>query len=279
MKTITCLLLLIVGGVSAQTIPNNSFENWSFRNGWLEPDGYVSSNYIASVGGLETCVASSNPHTGSFALQILNRLDTVLNDTLQAWAISGLDYEQPGFAYNLRPQALTFYYQYNGRDKDTAACVVRLTKWNQIKNKQDTVALGIMVYYDSIGVYTLSVIPFTYFLPIRPDTCTIIFTGSISKLPKPENYLLIDDISFIGSVGVDEYSQSRLSIYPNPVSDKSLIHSELDFPIKVSIVNAMGKQVYFGKSTEVNFRELSAGVYWLMDMERNGTTPIRFLKL
>lgn len=259
-----CIVVLAQG----QQLLNSGFENWTLKNEYIEPDGWISTNAYAFLGAPETCYPFEEAHTGNWSAKLETRLDPITGDTLRAVLITGSDYEAPGVSFPHRPTACNFYYKHNRLD--TAAAVVYLTKWNSVLKRKDTIASGFTIFFDIASTFTLRTIPLTYSGTAKPDSCLFLFTTTLKDKPNPGNYLIIDDIAFTGFLSVDGIeNQPALRIYPNPAKDIVTIDTEDD--IKQVIVRTVeGKEVFKGFDKKLTVGHLNSSVYIIEVETANG---------
>lgn len=276
---IIAFLLLIKIAANAQQLPNSSFESWSLRDEYIEPDGWISTNAYAYFGAVETCYPFEDAHSGKWAAKLETRIDPTTKDTLKAILAIGNDYENLGIAFTQRPTALKLYYQHNL--KDTALGAVFLTKWNTQTNKRDTIATAFHFFTDSTNAYKLLTMPFTYTQPIQPDSCIAVFLSTLKPKPNPHNFLLIDDLELTGlvNVSVGELPATKaVKVYPNPVSKVLTIETKKSVKT-VTVFDLQGKKVLQATATTIDVTALENTYYFLFIAFENGDTyTTRFLK-
>jgi len=91
-------------------------------------------------------------------------------------------------------------------------------------------------------------------------------------------YLTGDGASTI-TLGLENFGQKAILIYPNPVNDVVTIAGQ-DINIKaVSIVNTLGQTVYNGTSDKVDMSQLQSGIYMVkVVLDNNQTTVKKIVK-
>ena len=80
-------------------------------------------------------------------------------------------------------------------------------------------------------------------------------------------------------VGIKEYNNMRVSIYPNPASD--VIYVNTNNPFIWSLTNLMGDKIktnYCKSSSAITVSDLTEGVYFLMITTENKTQRLKFIK-
>lgn len=272
MKLWLSALLYLTISISCigQQLPNSSFENWSLKGEYIEPDGWISTNAFAFNGAVETCYPFEDAHSGKWGMKLESRIDPLTKDTLQAILALGSDYNNAGIGYNQRPTGLKLFYQHNL--KDTALAAVFLTKWNTQTSKRDTIASAFHFFTDSTSTYKALTMPLTYTQSIRPDSCITIFLSTLKAKPNPNNFLLIDDLELTGNVnvGVNELpNTTTVKIYPNPTTD--MLKIEAEQPLQsVTIFDVQGKKVLKAKDIIIDVSSLKTNTYYIFIEFENG---------
>lgn len=297
-------LLLMTGAIHAQTIPNNSFEDWypyntgtfsgEFPNSWTTSDSLSQ----ALAGGISAFRATDG-YSGTYALHLRSTRVTYLV----------FQFNAPGVATNGNFALVGTTLSFTGGSPDTArsrvftgqykyapaaagdACVLSVAKLRWNGTSRDTIAIGSDTLEAAASTYT----PFTVDLVYRdfinrPDTCLILLLSS-RALNDPQaavgSELVVDDIAFSGFVGVDEVSDvvENLQLYPSPAS--TMLHMNAEFKhhpgtLRASILDITGKQVLqvpvSGTSLEMDVSALPEGTYLfnLLDDRQAILTSRRF---
>ena len=264
------VLLCVYAVVGAQQLPNGGFENWSLRDEYIEPDGWISTNAYAYFGAVETCYPFEDAHTGKWAAKLETRIDPLTNDTLRCLLVVGGSYDFPGIPLYQKYRGVSFYYKHNL--KDTALAAFFLTKWNAQTNKRDTVATAFNFFTDSTSTYKLKNISFTYTQQnLRADTCVAVFLSSLKDKPNPNNFLLIDDVAVDVYLGVDDVNTPNFKVYPNPTQNTVGIKSEEKIA-QLRLYNTIGKHIQTSTESTLQIGYLPAGTYILWVHFANGQT-------
>ena len=86
------LVIFAINSLYAQSIPNASFENWTFKNSkFYDPDGWGTLNPLTSPANLITCskgTASPAPNAGISYMMLASK--SLSGQTLSAIAVSGI---------------------------------------------------------------------------------------------------------------------------------------------------------------------------------------------
>jgi hypothetical protein len=191
---------------AAAQIPNAGFEQWTAGN----PDGWMSNN----IPPVATPVSqSSNRHGGSFSAQaeVVNALGSPYPPVL--WS---------QFPVSQRHATLTFWVEFTSVGGDGASVEVLLY------NNQAPIGAGFGETFQS-QPWELVTIDIEYFTTEIPDSCIIYFVvASDTGDPHVGSTARIDDLAFVGIVGVDDTEQQPLAFgldqnYPNPFNPSTTI--------------------------------------------------------
>lgn len=262
--------LFVYAVVDAQQLPNGGFENWSLKNEYIEPDGWISTNAYAYFGAVETCYPFEDAHTGKWAAKLETRVDPLTKDTLRALMVVGDNYDFPGIPLYQKYNAVSFYYQHNL--KDTALAAFFLTKWNTQKNKRDTLASAFNFFTDSTSTYKQKSLVFDYGQnTTKPDTCIAFFLSSLKEKANPYNFLLLDDISVDVFLGIDDTILPQIEVYPNPSSSIINVNSPLQIQ-SVSVYSLTGKLLMQSDVDTFSISQLTPATYILWVKFCNGQT-------
>lgn len=304
MKKYTLIILLFLGsGTFAQTVQNGGFETWTNLLVFMEPQGYVTSNYasvLLGTGGLPRANVSrsSTKHGGSYAAKLESYAQNVGDTTgVPGLMITGaLDLVtatiKPGIPISGgRPTELRGYYKYaEGNKPDSGIISVILTKFNPLAGGLNIVGVGASIFSNVDSFINFSV-PIIYATGDEPDTVilimgttTIIGLDSASLTSAPVGSILyVDDLTFFGSAPNAVGSVDKLidaSLYPNPSVD--LIN--VDYlqvnasEVNIKLLSIDGRKVYeetkfssAGKQTiSINVANIDAGMYQLVVSTMDG---------
>jgi hypothetical protein len=295
MKSLLSLLLIFFGilTVSAQNIPNASFENWynyslgKYPNSWTTSDSIsvANSGGISVFDGTDAYDGTKSLHLKSVQVTILIQIKgpgiatnglISLNQSTFQFVFSG------GSPDTARSRFLTGWYKYLPTNSGDAAVVqAYLFKNNGIT--RDTVAKGTMEISGTVSTYTQFVLQMNYLdFTVQPDTCLIILQSS-RGLNDPNigvgTEFIVDSLGFSGFVGIDELknSVSDVKIFPSPADNELTIDVTLKYNISLTcdIYDLNGRLVYSApmRSTKekIDVSAFSAGRYILKigDAKRN----------
>src|SRR6185437_13971297 len=199
----SAVFALLIGTAAAQTIPNNSFENWNY-NIWMDPTNYTTANdqYVpyGIMGTVTQTSGAGSFYHGAHAVKLMT--DTVrvggVKDTLQAYMANG----NPGgggpitggIPYAQKPTGMRFYYTCDVKLGDTALVLAVFKKAGSPIGICEAKLIG------NVGTWTLYTQPATIFL--TPDTVVFACTSSNLLLNGysglPGSTLFIDSVTFTG---------------------------------------------------------------------------------
>jgi hypothetical protein len=304
MKTLLSSLLIFIGifSVSAQDIPNASFENWHPYSLGEYPDFWSTSDSVAvALGGGTSVFKGTDPYDGNLSLH--------LKSVTTTFGISG-----PGVATNgvvtlsgstfifkggsldtARSRFFTTWYKYTPANATDAAVVkVYLLKWNSTTSIRDTIADAVSEISDTTSTYTQLVLAMNFRdFQLQPDSCLIIFQSS-RGLNDPTlgvgSEFVVDSLGFSGWVGVNELPNSinSVNIFPSPADNQLTIDVDLKNNISLGyeIYDMNGRLLITSKmnSTKevVDVSNLSSGRYILkLNDGKDGqlySTPISIVR-
>lgn len=300
MKKIFTLLAicLFVSALSAQTIPNAGFEQWTSDNeatGWAST---FSMNLQLTTLDYSSAEKSSNSHSGYFAMGLhpyaINLM--VTSFTLPGIAHLGTfnpDFDltslmgglmgggggidagsfiegmvQGGIPCNRVPQSVKAWIRYVPNTDDAMSITVRCYSNGEV------VAEGI--YNQTLASYGYEqvTIPVTATSSTTPDQLNII----INCGNKEGTNLYIDDVELVmdgGGSGIEEPANVIFSAGPNPTRDILTITPTVAGSYQAIMFDMNGREVWAGQSlqgaTKVDVSNLSEGVYFLK-VTANGLT-------
>jgi hypothetical protein len=283
MKKLVFILIILTLNFELSTFicfaqPNGGFESWSIVNGNERPDNWQTLNFLSSFGNPVSAFKASgaDKHSGDWALKlktvylINNPAPHTLQDSIGDIFTGKIILSPPSLKFGIpftgRPEKLEFWCKYIPVGTDVAGAFALLQKWNG--TKQDTIAYGDVKIYTTL-TYTLFQINLDYHSTISPDTVTIAFSSSYSKLlVRAGSTLYIDDVVFTGWVGIDEHSvfDDKVKIFPNPAKDNVTIHAQIDAADNMRVVDVSGKLTGEYKiqnyETIINTTVLAEGIYF-----------------
>lgn len=257
--------LLFATGLQAQ-IPNPGFENWSMKNGFLEPDGWETNNIIHSNSPYDTNIfvkrVDSISAEGKFSMYISNETSAFEFGPGNAFTFFRL----PSLEDTLHIQIQFPPSQQQGR-----AVLVNLLGYGT--GEQFSFQLVDTV----IPNFSDWKLPFSF--TTLPDSVKLnIGFGCGCMLPAKG--VFIDNLYLKSTLSTSLYDNHQFSIFPNPVEGILKFSANLSFPIDYKIINTSGalKQQGVLKNENLNVEELPPGIYFLQIKVEGKMLQSRFVK-
>jgi hypothetical protein len=242
---ILCLVLLLgmFGAHLMAQIPNAGFENWTAG----EPDGWFTNN----ESGLIFVTQSTTSRGGSFAARgdVIDIGGFGFGPLLAPGNASGTII---GFPVSQRHQALTGYYQFTPNVTGLLQILVSMG----IATPTDTIPVGAGAFVTSSAANSFTQFSAPIFYnPGANDPnwalITIQILGS-GSFPPAGASMLIDDLSFGGTVGIEDEQQDFVvsdyeleQNYPNPFNPSTRISFSLPkiSVVEIVIYDQLGQEV------------------------------------
>lgn len=300
MKKIFTLLTIcfFASALSAQTIPNADFEQWTSDNeatGWAST---FSMNLQLTTLDYSSAQKSSNSHSGYFAMGLhpygMNLMITSF--TLPGIAHLGTfnpDFDltslmggmmggggnidagsfiegmvQGGIPCNSVPQSVKAWIRYVPAAGDAMSITVRCY------NNGEVVAEGVYNQTAASYGYEQVTIPVTTTSSATPNQMNIIINCGNQEGTE----LFVDDMEVVtagGGTGIEESSNVIFSAGPNPTRDNLTITPTVEGSYHAVLFDMNGREVWAGQAlqgvTRVDVSALSEGVYFLK-VSANGLT-------
>jgi len=292
MKTTLTLIAfgILCFSVKAQ-IPNNGFETLNTDNNisqWSKT--FLTVIIIDSTGSHGDSIVFDSPnnalylpttdaHSGQYALEMRNAFNFTSNSGiaggahLSAEESYSIGFEAPIPCSPILPEAFSFYYKYFPLATDSAQAVVNLFDVDGIQVGEALVTLG-----GTVSNYTFVSTPIVY-SDLRPvESFSISFaTSSYGNQPTFGTRFMVDDVSFDGSLGLDEL-ESSLSVFPNPANSSFEINGLTgNESIGISDLNGRVLESTGEENQTINCSTWSNGIYLLKVSDANGTSIKKFL--
>lgn len=293
MKTTLTLLAFGILGFSAKAqIPNSGFETLNPENNisqWSKT--FLTVIIIDSTGESHgdsivfdspnhaLYLPTTDAHSGQYALEMRNAFNFTSNTGIAGGAILSAEesysigFEVPVPCTPILPESFSFYYKYFPLATDSAQAVVNLFDVDGIQVGEALVTLG-----GTVSNYTFVSTPIVY-SDLRPvESISISFaTSSYGNQPTFGTRFLVDDVSFDGSLGLDELENS-LSVFPNPANSSFEIDGLTgNESVGISDLNGRVIELNSDENHPINCSTWSNGIYLLKVSNANGTSVKKFL--
>jgi len=257
-------------------IPNGGFENWVDQGGYLDPVGWLTYNDIVIVtpgGWTATTVEQGSPGVVGAYHAVITTVAVPFGPIIQGWISAGSSSGNSGFPYTQRPGMLTGQWQYGIQPGDTAQVQVALSKWNSGTNSTEPVAFGTLEVTGSLGTWQAFAVPFTYISSETPDTAYIQIVSSIDfSAPVAGSFVKVDDLAFVGTVGMSELAPMLVSVFPSPASN--ILTVTCSEPGDLQLIDASGRVVLRSRiasnTATVDVLALASGLYTYQFIPQNG---------
>lgn len=273
-------LLLSIGVVltsislNAQ-VTNGGFETWAAGNpaSWTWYSN-LPANAIANPALGGTCTANgvatmpcTQGTTGAPEGTSYVKLTTVTragsNDP-QADGVFGGTIIQTK-ATTAKPTSFSFKYKYAGANSDSAIVFIQGTKWNG--TSATVVGQGYYIVNANASAWTTVTNEAINWGATAPDTLEIFISSSIGDVlsggytPQDNSIFEVDQLTMAGgTASIDEFTNSTVSVYPNPATSVLNIDSKEDVS-SVNVITTDGKIVATSSTSSINLENLNAGMY------------------
>lgn len=277
--------LLLSMYVHAQnSIPNYGMESWVNSTGFYEePVNWGTLNFLGLTqygGNPITCFKDSlTQHSGNYCVRVesvaltANPASGSIPDTLgYIWtgAVNLISQTATfGYAQSARPLNFNWWSKYSPMNAgDSGYVIVALTHWNGLST--DTLAYAGSVIYNTPSWTQFNTTFFynpLYPNTIFPDTAIIVCSATDDHFPRPGSKLWMDDMSFTGWVGVNEFSGNdySVSVFPNPSSTTTNFEINNPDAAEIAIYDLQGRELkrenISGNKVSIDTHSFSPGIY------------------
>jgi hypothetical protein len=225
---LSTLCIGLMSAISFAQLPNPGFETWMNMGTYENPDGWSTLNDLTTSTGVYTATKGTPGSPGASYLKLTSK--TVGSSVVNGVAVSGqIDpiTQQPvsGFAFNQQPASFNGKWQHMIYGSSQGSINVTLTRWDATSNSRIIVATANKTLSGMAMSWANFTIPFVYADTQAPDSCIIVMKASGNN-PTQDDYLWVDNLSFVGNVvGLNEESSfdSEMVLYPNPAYEKATI--------------------------------------------------------
>jgi hypothetical protein len=269
--TIIFLIFIAVdySNLYAQDIPNAGFEKWVTKDGYQEPENWMSADTYLALMPDNTVFTLSSTDTAfldnkaalleskSFVFLPKPIPGVLTNGTFQLDLNNSPEFTG-GTPFSARPAGIQFHYRYRPVKGDMFAARVYLFRFNPDKGKRDTIGVGAITDGGLTTVYQPMIIPIDYYRPEVPDSILILFVSSAFK-PVAGTRLFVDDVTVLETVDVPDgkMDESSVLFYPNPASGRLNIQLDKNWRgARYSIYDESGRTV-------LPEREIPAEEFWM----------------
>jgi hypothetical protein len=264
-------------------LPNPGFEQWDSSvvingNKIHDPSDWFSSNAgLVDIGMEQTCVRTTDAHSGNYAIQLTSKMDD--GDEQATYLTSGSSIGQgpsdptvAKFRLQGRINGFEGYYKYMPNGVDSFRVFLAMYRNGQ--------SLGQSFIYISAPTssYTKFFWPVNYPGTITPpDSAKFIIEPSVIN-GSEGSVLILDDlgVTYGFSTGVNEEDMAaQFELYPNPTASVLTITSNSVIgELSYKIVDAKGALVLKGEynGVSIDVADLPKGLYNLLVSTPEGNT-------
>jgi hypothetical protein len=278
---------VLLSNLGFAQIPNGNFENWTAINNYYEPQNWSCLNSITSRFAVYTSNRIGDASRG-FSVSIYSKEvnGKVVPGILVSGKIDTISYKPiSGFAFSERPVELNGVRQFMGYENDNGFIAAYLTKWDNTKNRRDTIGIAYEQLGGMLHEWKDFKIPFQYKSQLKPDSCIIILSAS-GKTPKANSFLYIDNLSFYATPPKTPVKPlTDFLIYPVPFNNYIFIEKgKLNVSIKqITITDIIGRNIFqmdvnTSELIEINVSNLSCGTYFLKLVSDESTITKKIIK-
>jgi len=254
-KLVAIFLIFICGILNSTAQPNGGFENWHTEYSYQIPDNWQTENMLSILTPNPLSVFKAtgiDKHSGNYAVKLKtiyvsnNPYPNIIQDTVGVIFTGKINTSPPsiiyGYPYVGRPAKLEFYSKYFPVGNDYAMVTVGLFKWNG--TSRDTIAFNRMQIPPSAS-YNHYIVNLGYNSSVISDSAFIGFSSSWNDTARQNSTLYLDDVAFIGWVGIEEHNffSDKVKIFPNPAAEIVNIIAEVDEANNVKVIDDSGKEI------------------------------------
>jgi hypothetical protein len=273
-RILSTLLVAFSFSIATAQIPNGGFEQWVDQGGYLDPVGWRTYN-DAVPGATVIFVERGSPGpVGNYHAVLTSRLVPGSSIPIQGWVSAGVSGTNAGFPYASRSAALTGLWQYGIQPTDSGQVVAAFSKWNTLTSSTELIGFGSLEVTGDLTEWQSFSVPIEYFSSETPDTAFVWIAASIDfTAPVAGSFMKIDDLAFVGSVGMNEHVvDARVSMFPSPATDFLNIRTSVPGTLNFTDVN--GRRVMSTAIVNdirmIDVTGLAPGLYTYQLIGRNG---------
>lgn len=250
---------MFMNSTATANLPDPGFENWSSMTTEIPDNWYTMNPMLASI-NMENVNKSTNSNSGTYAAEISTvQYPPVTGDTIRGFLSLGpINVNNWGnpftpVPYNATPTMFSGSYDYSPSNMDQGSIQIIFYEMGVVIGQAGQQLTGTMGYNN-----------FNFPLTITgtPDSVAILaFSGN-----HPGSVLLVDNFSLSGgNVGLDEFAQTNVSVYPNPAKDYVMI--KFDDVYAYEIIDLTGKVLASAKdlsgAQSIDISTLKDGAYFI----------------
>lgn len=251
---------LFDGATQRANLVDSSFENWTAVSSET-PDNWFTLNNLLVGENLENTTKSTDANGGMYAA----RLETVVSaigDTTRGYLSMGNFIQgNTQVPYAGSPTTFSGAYKYNANGGDPGEIYIVFYENNSF------IGQVFLQFSTDVNTYTTFTEPIV--LSGTPDSIQFIAASGSN----PGEYLLLDELAFSGgNVGLNEFNNMSLSVFPNPATSSVMVKA--DGTYNLQLINNQGQIVLQQEgltgAQEISLETIPAGNYFVQLSGTNG---------
>lgn len=256
-------------------IPNSGFENWTSMGSYLNPDGWWTTNDSIMTGSFFPVTKSTDHYpasVGSYSIRLENNMAL-----LPSWGALGITWtgninggNNPVFPVIGHPISLWGYYKFFPQNNDSMDVHIRLYK--------NGVDISGGNYKTAVAAPSWTPFSMNFTTYVDADSARIFIStcyDNDAPIAHGNSVLYIDNLNFDSLIvaGISNLfgEENKISIYPNPASEKLIINyaGNIGKQISCQIFNALGQNVFTQnisndmRTSELDISQFSEGLYFI----------------
>jgi len=269
--------------LSAQLVPNASFEIWVDSVTYEEPESWSTDNPFTSPAGLVVVEKSTDAASGTYSARLETKDDNGIFQPPGLMTLGEFGWDTltnvssftGGIPITSTIDMVQGKYKYAGVENDSATLVAYCFRHPEGEDP-DTVAMALAFLYDEADWTDFS-FQLDQLNSNIPDTFNLIIQSSGPGSYHAGSVLYIDDISLSLITDVDEMKvEEPVSVYPNPMTDRVTFElPSMDQNREIIIYDVTGRMIkrstFSDKKVTIGLDKFPMGVYTYRVISDNQT--------
>jgi hypothetical protein len=174
-----------------------------------------------------------------------------------------------GILISSRPLYLNGWYQFLPAGADTGNAQIILIKGDSV------IGQGSVNFTGTVNTWTAFSVPVTYTSASTPDTVQITFNSSATNTPIQKTVLILDELSYSYTTGINDNEIQPVRLYPNPAHNVVALDNGAMQAKTANLYNADGQLVKVYSlhegTNQLNIANLATGIYTISAIGYNGS--------
>ncbi len=274
---------LSLNALAQQSIPDADFENWtaSSLGPFEEPASgwWISLNFLSNLTAPVTVGKTTDAKSGQYAARLESKMWGEM--LIPGLLVSGSKHPNPpsftdmilqGRPFTGKPNKIKGYYKFFPVAGDSCAFYAKLSRWNPVAKKQDTIATAAFSEHNETPGFERFELVFDYRSNLTPDTLTLLMISSSAGknfLGQAGTTLIVDEIEIEYETGIIRPGVlPETAVFPNPARGPFYVRlpGYESYPANLQILSSTGQWLATRKLSEgrvVDVHGLPAGFYFL----------------